>query len=484
MGGRAVFRFLIMAAGWLLVSPSLFPQTPGDGAAAAAVTPSADTLFIRKIILTGNKITKPRIILSEMTFRAGDTLTVPALQAAMTASRQNVFNTKLFNFVTVDTTLVPGTRQADVHVAVVERWYIWPVPILEISDRNFTVWWQTKDLSRLTYGMDLTFNNVRGRNETLRMLLHFGYNQLYGFTYKVPNLNRKQTIGFAFGSGLELNHELSVSTIDNKPVYVKDTSGYMKKIAYGYTELQLRPSFYSFHYFRLSYNYYFFSGEIHEIPGFSLVNSARQQFVTFSYLFRNDHRDASFYPLTGHIIEAEFNHTMPYAYAHNTFIKANLRKYWQIWKRWYFASGVTGKATLAKTQPYFLQRGLGYGRDVVRGYEYYVIDGQQFLLLKSDLKFALVPQKVFRIPFIRTTKFNTIPLALYLNAFADLGYVYNGRHSDPGYQKQGNTLENSLLAGVGLGIDLTTYYDVVIRVEGALNRLGQTGIFLNFIAPI
>jgi len=127
---------------------------------------------------------------------------------------------------------------------------------------------------------------------------------------------------------------------------------------------------------------------------------------------------------------------------------------------------------------------LGYGRETVRSYEYYVADGQHYILLKSNLKFSLLPEKVVKIGFINTTKFNTVPLALYLTAFADAGYVYNIRHNQTEYRLKGNTLENTVLAGMGMGLDFTTYYDIVIRIEGALNRLGQTGLFINFIAPI
>ena len=44
-------------------------------------------------------------------------------------------------------------------IDLVERWYIWPYPILEISERNFNVWWDDfqssnyQDFSRFNYGV-------------------------------------------------------------------------------------------------------------------------------------------------------------------------------------------------------------------------------------------------------------------------------------------------------------------------------------------
>ena len=252
----------------------------------------------------------------------------------------------------------------------------------------------------------------------------------------------------------------------------------------GFTELIVRPDFYSTHTFRVAYSHYDFDSSIRNIPGFVLSEQDIQQFISFSYLYKNDHRDVQYYPLKGYCLDVELNHDVPYETAHNSYVRTNLRIYAQLCHRWYWASGFTGKLSFEKTQPYYLQRGLGFGRDFVRGYEYYVVDGQHFALLKNNLKFALLPQRVEKLGFIHTTKFNTIPLALYLNVFADMGYVYHYPGSPSGENNTGNTLENSFLIGYGLGLDFTTYYDVVIRVEGAVNRMGQPGLYLHFIAPI
>ena len=108
-------------------------------------------------------------------------------------------------------------------------------------------------------------------------------------------------------------------------------------------------------------------------------------------------------------------------------------------------------------------------------------------MFKSNIKFAILPQRVEKINFIRTTKFNTIPLALYMNLFVDMGYVYAYQQKAYGLVNvyvPFNSLQNSLMLGYGLGFDFTTYYDVVIRLEGSMNLMGKPGIFINFIAPI
>jgi len=59
------------------------------------------TKVIKNIQLIGNKITKEHIVLRELTFKNGDTLTNDELIAEIEQSRKNLLNTSLFNFVKV-----------------------------------------------------------------------------------------------------------------------------------------------------------------------------------------------------------------------------------------------------------------------------------------------------------------------------------------------------------------------------------------------
>ena len=445
---------------------------------------STDSVIIRSIIITGNQVTKKAIILREIEFKEKDTLQRSGFSSLLGTSKQNIFNTRLFNFVTVDTTCSPDLHMVDVHIRLVERWYIWPIPFFEISDRNFNVWWETRDFNRLTYGVNLTFFNARGRNEKLRILAHFGFNQKFGFDYNVPYVNKKQTLGVGFGAAVELNRELAVYTLNNEPVYLRSNSIYLKKMAGAFAEVSFRPDMLSTNTFRISYSRSYFDSAVRVFPGFMITPEPFQQFISLAYLLKIDHRDVHYYPLKGFYADAEVNHSIPYEAAHNTFLMTNLKIYLQFYYRWYWASGFTGRISIAREQPYNLQRSLGYGKYFVRGYEYYVVGGQHFAILKNNLKFAIVPQRIKKIGFIQTTKFNTIPLALYMNAFVDAGFAYRQARSGPESGETGNSLENSLMIGYGLGLDFTTYYDVVIRVELSVNRMNRTGVYIHFVAPI
>jgi hypothetical protein len=73
--------------------------------------------------------------------------------------------------------------------------------------------------------------------------------------------------------------------------------------------------------------------------------------------------------------------------------------------------------------------------------------------------------------------FKTLHMALYLDLFADMGRVWDSRFS------AANSLNNQWLNGYGLGLNLVTSYDQVVRGEYTLNGLGEHGFFLHFTQP-
>ena len=136
-------------------------------------------LIVEAVALTGNHITRNRVIYREMMFSPGDTVLAGDLDSLVAMTRENLMNTSLFNF--VETEIFAGKDSSHVIVGFqfTERWYIWPVPILKISDRNFNVWWKTKDMSRLSYGFYVNWHNFSGNKDNLTATLQFGYDRLF-----------------------------------------------------------------------------------------------------------------------------------------------------------------------------------------------------------------------------------------------------------------------------------------------------------------
>src|SRR5690554_1548032 len=86
-----------------------------------------DTLgkkVITDILIEGNKLTKSRIILREVTLQPGDSLYWGNLKAGMEQSQNNVMNLGLFNFVEIEP-IQTDNEQIILLISLQERWYIY-----------------------------------------------------------------------------------------------------------------------------------------------------------------------------------------------------------------------------------------------------------------------------------------------------------------------------------------------------------------------
>ena len=438
--------------------------------------------IVGRIIIIGNKNTKEHVLTRELLFNEGDSIHSEQWAKIRKQSAENLFNTSLFNSVNIKV-LEPVSGYSNIEVRVVERWYLWPIPVLEIDERNFNTWWETKDLSRVSAGIFLTHNNFRGRREVLKILVMGGYNQKLGIAYSVPYVNKKKTIGLGFQSIYTLRHEVNHITEFDKQQYLKLKDQSIQRDFLGSTHISYRPNYFFTAFLQMRYRHYEFADTLLiENPNYSPTTDNILQYMGAYTKLKYDRRDYKSYPLAGYYADLEIQKYGMGIFENNLNIltfNTTIRKYWSLSPRWYYALGFMGKISTGDSeQPYLFNRSLGYGRDYVRTYQYYVIDGNDFGLLKMNFKFALVPPKKVKINFIKTDKFNTIPYAFYLNAYFDAGYVNAPNNSST------NQLPNRYIYGTGLGLDFVTYYDAVARFEVGVNHMGETGFFLSFIAPI
>ena len=159
------------------------------------------------------------------------------------------------------------------------------------------------------------------------------------------------------------------------------------------------------------------------------------------------------------------------------YFTSQLRRFWQLSDKFYFSGSIKAKFTI-KDSPYYFYNTMGYHNDFVRGYELYVINGEHYSIVKAQLKYALLKNKIFKVHSVPAEKFNKIPLSIYFGTFFDAGYI------DSELNNTNNSLVNTALFGGGVGVDFVSYYDIVFRVEYSINKLNEQGLFLHFIAPI
>ncbi|MFO7977568.1 MAG: hypothetical protein R6U64_02815 [Bacteroidales bacterium] len=463
------------------VSPATFG---GQGSLRVQGIPQTDTalVVVQSITLEHNNVTHDDIIFRELLFDPGDTLATDVLLELARQSRQNLLNTSLFNFVEL---LVDCDEASNVQVylSFVERWYLWPFPILELGDRNVNTWLGNPRLSRLNYGLRILHENFRGRNENLELLLRFGYQKIFSLNYFKPYINKSQTLGFNLDMGFNMSRELAYATRDNKQLFYRNSSGLAYQQFFVNPGLVYRPRIHSTHTVSLGFTRHEFADTLLVLnPLFAPDNRTRMQYFVLSYMYKNDHRDIRAYPLQGYYMDVRFTRMglglIPTENMDVTMLEASARKFWKLAPRWFAAAGVNSKISDGRSISYFNQQGLGFKGDLVRGFEDYVVDGQHFFVFKSNLKFTLVPQRTSQLGIINNPRFSLIHYAIYLNMHADAGIIHDRLFNNF------NSLSNKWLGGTGVGLDFVTYYDRVFRVEWSLNSLGESGLFFHLLAPI
>ena len=152
--------------------------------------------MVREIIITGNKRTRPDIILREIPFKPGEKYALQELVRKFEDARRQLMNTALFHEVIVAMQKSEGYL-VDVLVEVKERWYIFPVPYFKPVDRNLNQWLFEKgaSLSRVNYGLKVLHNNATGHNDKLRFWFVAGYTKQLSFSYDRLYIDKKNEVG-------------------------------------------------------------------------------------------------------------------------------------------------------------------------------------------------------------------------------------------------------------------------------------------------
>jgi outer membrane protein assembly factor BamA len=154
--------------------------------AATAADSSMQSFYrVDSIEIRGNTSTEPGIILRELTFRKGDSVSTAQLQY----NRERIYSLGIFTQVSLtQKPESPATILIEVH----ESWYIWPIPFIEMSDH---------DWNHLTYGIDLSIANFQGKNQKIHVKYGFGYNPYLNMSYENPGLDSLGKYYFGFSAG-------------------------------------------------------------------------------------------------------------------------------------------------------------------------------------------------------------------------------------------------------------------------------------------
>ncbi len=470
--------------GMVLVMGGDFEESDQDTVSMAPITVAVDSnshrlLQVDRVIIVGNKVTRRRIIERELSLKPGDTIRARSLEPTLTWDKNKIYNLRLFNTVSVRA-LDMGNDHIDILVELTERWYIFPVPIFELSDRNFNEWWNNynHDLTRINYGVRIYKNNFRGRNESLRLTAQFGFYRKFDLQYRIPNLDRTQKHGLTFGFDFGAPRNLAYQTVDHRLEFLRKDKVIRESIG-GSVTYSYRKTFFETHSFSYSYR----NSEVIDTiltlnPNYYNGRKPTQKFSMLSYYFVSEHRDVVMYPLRGYQFTGYISKSgiLPNEDVDQLELNLTYAYHKPVGQHYFFSNFSSVFWSTPYSQPYSVYDALGYRNLIIRGFENYVVEGPVFALNKTTFKRKIFGRS-WTIDKMPIEQFNYFPLAVYIKAFADFGYVQNYDY----YQEKAlNTrLSNRLLAGAGVGLDFVTVYDLVVRMEYTFTQDQKGGFFLN-----
>jgi outer membrane protein assembly factor BamA len=188
---------------------------------AAANVDTLSFVSIKKITVDGNKRTKDRIIFRELNFVVGDTISLSYLTERLEFNRLQLMNTGLFTDVTMNIREWDQYNQVSIDIQVVEAFYIYPIPLFELADRNFNVWWidYNHSFRRINYGMRFYHYNLTGRRDVLKAKVQLGFTRKFELEYSLPFIDRRQQWGLKTDFLLTRNRDVNYRTEEDKQVF-------------------------------------------------------------------------------------------------------------------------------------------------------------------------------------------------------------------------------------------------------------------------
>lgn len=441
---------------------------------------SAEIVTINEVIIEGNKKTKTQIITRELGFKPGDEFSRRELDSMFVWNRNRVYRTNLFNEVTFSVVDI-SQGLVDIKIAVTERWYIYPIPIFKLVDRNFNDWWvnRNRDLSRVNIGLRLAHFNFRGRSELLRLTTQFGFTTQLSLLYRIPYIEKSQRHGLTFQVAYQEAKNLAVVTRDNVRRFLSSEdllrTGYITKVTHRY-----RNSFYSFHFLSLGRTSADIADSVALVnPNYFGDGTTNQSYFTLGYDYSWDKRDNRNYPLDGDWYTAGI--TKFGLGIHNDVdfwsIDISAARFRHMGRNFYYATNLRGLLSFPGDQGYFNYFSIGFLKNSIRGYELNVVEGNSYLIQKNEIKKKIFSHKQDISGFMPVKQFQTFPIALYGKIFYDQGYA----KGYPDYTGS-DLLDDQYLHSLGVGLDLVLIHDAVLRFEFSRNSLGDTNFFFNFLS--
>ncbi len=448
---------------------------------------------ITAIEVTGNKRTKTAIILRETNLTIGEKIDTNQLRQRLDQNELRLFNMGLFSMVNLSyqiNELLTEKQKPSITIiiTVAERYYLFVAPEVSISGITFNNWWKQKNLSLkyLDAGIRINQKNISGRNDELKINLNSGFTNTIKMAYRLPYIDRQKIYGIEPKIKLYRNRVALVGTQNNQQVFYPDTiPPLLSEVIQSHFEASLavsrRKDIRITQRVELKYETNTINDtivQLNQLVPFFLNKQNQLQFLSLIADIEYNFTDIQFYPQKGwyHNTTVEKN-GLGLLDAVNRFKINSTTTYYHLFSnRMSALFNVKGQLSFPLLQPYYLTSGLGASDNNIRTYEDYVIDGQHYAMCRTAFRYQ-VAQFNIKNPVKLIKKIQSVPLNIYAKSFLELGKVWALPNN---LNTSINNLSNTTLPGIGAGLDITSFYDLVLSIEYGFNKVGEHNLVFYF----
>lgn len=412
---------------------------------------SRQAYVLQKIFIEGNKTTKDFIILRELPFKPGDTVTSREIEFG----RERIYSTGLFTKVLVQPEPVSKTT-IDLLVYVEERWYIWPYPVIGFHDRS---------LSRFYAGAGIVHLNFRGRDEQLAGMFALGYDPFGSITFTSPSIGP--------GKDYILSMGVSYSRGRNAVIQPGYSSGEFDN-TFGEMHIGAGRRFGIFNTVTLGTSYNYVSRNS-DTTGLVISPTGTDVFATLELSYVYDSRDLKSYATEGSFLYLSLEkYGLGESLVNFGRLSFDARGYVSPWDFLTLAARVHGNFAEGPQIPPYNHVFIGY-YERIRGMFNTVSEGESMMGANVEVRIPIIKQLYIQIPDFPLRQFISNRIALYWNFFFDAGETAG---------KRLQFTENNALYGYGGGLSLLLPYDAIIQFDYARGSDKHWEFVLDFGATL
>lgn len=427
---QSAFIFLLL----LPLSVEIYSQS------IDSVSMNNDSYFIvDSIQIIGNDVTEEFVILDELTFSKGDSVTTVELDY----NRERIYSLGIFTTVKIIPLRLNQLNIIEINVE--ESWYIYPIPFAELKD---------KDWDKISFGIDLIIQNFRGRNELLKLKGSLGFEKSLHINYINPNLIKDENIF--------LRTSLLYRNVKNKSLTAETLAGYdfeQKNIA---ADLTIGKRFGLFQRAGISFRFDYIETPFF-IKGINASNSRIDRYPTLGLTYSYDTRDLVQFPKEGIFFSTILDFKgLGINDINYQILSLDFREYRKVFDELISKWRVTTRQSFGELIPFYDYSFLGFG-ERIRGHFSEQQEGDSYYLASLEFYYPFVKDFSLALTFIPLVPENllTYRVAVYGQLFGDTGFTKF--KSSPVSLKDFNT-------GFGTGLTVLVLPYNLIRFELAFDE--------------